>query len=293
MNRERIASTPEVSRLGGVANRAFRIAIAATVLLLLIEIPTPLAAQAAGQSLSGIVTDPSGKAVPNARLVLKNSAGLTTETTTDWAGLYEIPRLGAGDYELSVSAPGFTTKTVKVTITQESRQALNLTIGGGLSLEDLGISPVQAQGTAADQALLDKRSHMLQLHQRWGLIATIPLAATLITAGSASGRSSSSSDRTLHAILGSTTAVLYGTSAYYALFAPKVAGTQTHGNIRLHKAVAWVHGAGMILTPILGAMAYHQRSNGESVHGIASAHGAVAITTAIAYGAAILTETFK
>jgi hypothetical protein len=49
----------------------------------------------------------------------------------------------------------------------------------------------------------------------------------------------------------------------------------------------------MILTPILGSMAYQQKSRGESVHGIASAHAAVGIVTVVAYGAAILTESFK
>ena len=44
----------------------------------------------------------------------------------------------------------------------------------------------------------------------------------------------------------------------------------------------------MILTPILGAMAFQQEQDGEKVHGIASAHGAVAATTFIAYSAAIV-----
>jgi hypothetical protein len=61
----------------------------------------------------------------------------------------------------------------------------------------------------------------------------------------------------------------------------------------LHKALAWIHGPGMILTPILGAMAFDERSRGEKVHGIASAHGAVAIVTAAAYGAAILSVSIK
>jgi hypothetical protein len=282
-----------VSELTRIRRKATKL-IAGGILVLSIGLSAPVRAQTGGAALSGIVTDPSGKPVPNARISLKNAAtGQTTETRSDWTGLYEIPRLSPGDYELSISAEGAGSKTVKVTITDEPRQTLNLTTGGGLSLEDLGFSPAQAKGSAADQALLDKRSHMLQVHQRLGLITTVPLVATLITGGSAGGKSSSSSDRTLHAILGGTTVALYGASAYYAIFAPKIEGIETHGNIRLHKALAWVHGAGMILTPILGAMAYQQRSNGESVHGVASAHGAVAITTAVAYGLAILTESFK
>ena len=49
----------------------------------------------------------------------------------------------------------------------------------------------------------------------------------------------------------------------------------------------------MILTPILGAIAFNQKSKGEKVHGIASAHSAVAIVTAAAYGASILSVSVK
>ena len=82
-------------------------------------------------------------------------------------------------------------------------------------------------------------------------------------------------------------------AAYYAIRAPRVPGTATRGPIRLHKALAWIHGPGMILTPILGAMAYAQESHGEKVHGIAKFHAPVAWVTAAAYGTAILSVTFK
>src|SRR6185437_7986154 len=70
---------------------------------------------------------------------------------------------------------------------------------------------------------------------------------------------------------------MYFTTPYFAIAAPKTKGTKTRGPIRLHKALAWIHGPGMILTPILGAMAYSQKSKGEKVHGIASAHGPVGV----------------
>jgi hypothetical protein len=82
-------------------------------------------------------------------------------------------------------------------------------------------------------------------------------------------------------------------TAYYAIRAPKVPGTQTKGPIRIHKALAWIHGPGMIATPILGIMAYDQKNKGEKVHGIAAAHGPVAIVTAGAFGAALLSVSVK
>jgi hypothetical protein len=154
------------------------------------------------------------------------------------------------------------------------------------SLLDLGFPPEQVQADAEAQARLDKRSHMLKIHQRLGLITLVPLLATIITSNGASGHGSASG-RNLHGALGLVTAGLYITSASYAIRAPKIPGTETRGPIRLHKALAWVHGAGMILTPILGALARAQLDRGEKVHGIAAAHSAVADVTVAAYAAAI------
>ncbi|HEY6320972.1 MAG TPA: hypothetical protein VJA16_05375 [Thermoanaerobaculia bacterium] len=161
------------------------------------------------------------------------------------------------------------------------------------SLGDLGFGSEQTQGSSQDQALLDKRSHMLKIHQRLGLITTVPLVATIFSGGLAGGRSTSSGGRDLHAGLGVLTAALYMTTAYYAIYAPKLPGTTVRGPIRLHKALAWIHGTGMILTPILGAIAFDQRNRGEKIHGIASAHGAVGAVTAAAYGLAILSVSLK
>ena len=141
--------------------------------------------------------------------------------------------------------------------------------------------------------MLDKRTHMLKIHQRMGLITTIPLIATVVTSLGAGGKSTSAASRDLHVALGGVTGDLYFITAYYAIRAPRVPGTESRGPIRFHKAMAWIHGPGMILTPILGAMAFNQKSNGEKVHGIASAHGPVAIVTAGAFGAALVSVSFK
>ena len=164
---------------------------------------------------------------------------------------------------------------------------------GAPSLGDLGFPTEQTKPNPQQQALLDKRSHMLKVHQRLGLITAIPLVATVVTGNMAGGHATSSTSRDLHAALGATTAGLYFTTAYYSIFAPKIKGTPTRGPIKWHKALAYIHGPGMILTPILGAMAFQQKSNGEKVHGIASAHAPVAYITAIAYGAAIASVSFK
>jgi hypothetical protein len=271
-----------------------RFIVAAGVLLFSVLAGVTLRAQASGAALSGTMVDTSGKVVVGAKLSVKNLAtGQSVEAQTDSAGIYAVTNLAPGDYEITAKAEGFSSNISKITIEGAAPQTLNLTLAGVLSLQDLGFSSGQMQGSAADQARLDKRSHMLKIHQRLGLIATVPIVASVITGTQAGGRSTSSTDRYLHLALGSAAGDLYFMSAYYAIRAPRIPGTETRGPIRLHKALAWVHGPGMILTPILGAIAFDQKSKGEKVHGIASAHSAVAIITAAAYGASILSVSFK
>jgi hypothetical protein len=161
------------------------------------------------------------------------------------------------------------------------------------SLKDLGFPPEAIQSNPKEQALLDKRTHMLKIHQRMGLITTVPMLAAIFSSPGASGKGKDATGRDLHLALGAVAGDLYFITAYYAIRAPKPPGTETRGPIRFHKAMAWIHGPGMILTPILGALAYNQKNNGEKVHGIASAHVPVAIVTAGAFGAALLSVSLK
>jgi hypothetical protein len=279
-----------------------------------------LIGQTAGKGvLTGRVTDPSGGAVANASVTATSiDSGQTQTANTGPDGTYKL-ELPAGNYRLTVEATGFKTfeissATVSGTVPevldgklekgeqvngksapteQENLPNAPSSSRTAPSLSDLGLSPEQTQGNAREQALLDKRTHMLKIHQRMGLITTIPLIVTVATSLNAGGKNTSSASRDLHAALGGLTGDLYGITAYYAIRAPRVPGIKKHGPIKFHEAMAWIHGPGMIATPILGIMAFNQKNNGEKVHGIASAHGPVAIVTAGAFGAALLSVSVK
>src|SRR4051812_3571375 len=181
-------------------------------------------------ALSGVVTSPQGTPVPSATVAIRNVAtGATIELRVDATGRYSAPDLAPGDYEVTASAAGFRAKTTKVAVSSAA-QTLDLALGApaskpdDLSLGDLGFTPEQTKGNAAEQARLDRRSHMLKTHQRLGLITTAPLIATLILSGGAKGGhnetspSSSSSGRQWHAAVGGITAGMYLTTAGFAIF---------------------------------------------------------------------------
>jgi hypothetical protein len=280
---------------------------------MIFSLPAPLLqAQEGAATLSGKITDSSGAAVPNAKVSIKNlETGQAADMQTDATGMYNLQKLAPGDYEVTVSMKGFALQTDKVTLTAGATLTYDATLtalptepppqspanappsNNAPSVEDLGFSPAQIKGNPKEQALLERRTHLLKIHQRLGLITTLPMIASVATSINAGGRNTSNTDRTVHMILGSATADLYFTSAYFAIRAPRVPGTRSRGPIRFHKTMAWIHGPGMILTPILGALAYSQKNNGEKVHGIAKAHGPVAIVTAGAFGAALLSVSLK
>jgi len=64
--------------------------------------------------ITGSVTDPSNRAVPAARVLLRNLATLVeTSVTTNSEGVYEFPALPVGIYRMQVQARGFRLYTVE------------------------------------------------------------------------------------------------------------------------------------------------------------------------------------
>ena len=298
-------------------SKTAKVVFGVAVVLILVLISTSLPAQEATAILSGTVKDSSGAAIAKAKVTVRNlNTGESSEIQTDATGAYSASLL-PGDYEVSASSENLAAAASKVSLTSGSTHTLDLVLNPGQppasqasqpsenlpnapssskaapSLEDLGFPAAESQGNAKEQALLDKRTRMLKIHQRMGLITTIPLIASVVTSLNAGGKSTSKASRDLHVALGAATGDLYFITAWYAIRAPKPPGTETRGPIRWHKALAWIHGPGMILTPILGAIAFDQKSKGEKVHGIAAAHGPVAIVTAGAFGAALLSVSVK
>src|SRR5215471_6986178 len=76
--------------------------------LALLALAAGLYAQEFRATLTGTVTDPTGAAIPNATVKAVNTATNTaSETKTNNDGLYTIPLLEPGVYNVDFSANGF------------------------------------------------------------------------------------------------------------------------------------------------------------------------------------------
>jgi hypothetical protein len=104
---------------------------------------------ACGQSLTsggvtGTVTDPSGAAVPNATVTLKNNdTGAAASVTSNDTGAYRFALLNPGSYTVSVAAPGFSGvhQNVSVAVGQSSTVNVKLEVAASATTVE-----VTAQG---------------------------------------------------------------------------------------------------------------------------------------------------
>ena len=93
-------------------------------LSLVLALPRSLRSQSWNSNLEGFVLDPSGAAIPGARLELRNTATHQTRVaSTDSAGFYSFPLLPVGAYELAVSRQGFATQISRGLVLQVGQTA--------------------------------------------------------------------------------------------------------------------------------------------------------------------------
>ena len=301
--------------------REQRTAASLVIVFLIVAFAPSLMAQTTRTgALTGKMTDVSGGAVSNVTVTATSlNTGQVRNAITGPDGTYKFGLLPPGNYRVKFEAVGF--KPVEIaTITvngietaaldgkleaerTEQRQIHANSAGqptectfqqhqgafaGGSGLSSGANSGKRQRAGAARQA----HAHV-ENPSAHGLDHDHPLIAAIFSSAGAGGKSTSSTGRDLHLALGAVAGDLV--RHHRLLRHPGAPDTRNRnrGPIRVHKALAWIHGPGMILTPILGAMAFDQKSKGERVHGIASAHLPVAIVTAGAFGAALLSVSFK
>jgi outer membrane receptor protein involved in Fe transport len=124
------------------------------VFALLALVHAPAAAQVLYGSIIGTVEDPSGAAVPNVTVTIKNTqAGVSREVTGDDQGRFSVQNVLPGRYDLQVAASGFRPvrrTNIEVTINTVIRENLKLEIGAVTETIAVQAAMVQLQTDKSD-----------------------------------------------------------------------------------------------------------------------------------------------
>src|SRR3954454_584164 len=132
----------------------------------------PLHGQVATAELSGTVTDSTGAAVPNAKVIATNVAtNIERSTVTGSTGNYIVPLLQPGEYVLSVEASGFrklVQRGISLQINQQAQIDLALQVGPvSESVEVTAQAPLlQSESSSLGTVVSEKLVNQLPLNGR-------------------------------------------------------------------------------------------------------------------------------
>ena len=121
---------------GKVTNRVrlrARFLMRLPILLLAISLAAPLVWAQGEATISGVATDATGSAIPQATIQIVNTEkGGVRTIPTDEAGRYEAPLLAVGTYEVSAEKAGFNTakRSVSLVLGQHANVDLTLSVAG-------------------------------------------------------------------------------------------------------------------------------------------------------------------
>jgi len=131
----------------------FAVATACTVVMML-GAPSTLWAQQAAGSITGLVVDPSGSAIANATVTVRDvDRGTKWTTKTSASGLYEFPEIQVGNVAVKVEAPGFATSvrnSFNLVLNQVAKVDFTLTVGKVSETVDVTAAPPLLQTASTE-----------------------------------------------------------------------------------------------------------------------------------------------
>ncbi len=168
----------------------------AAVLCLFAILATPysIRAQVAGGAVTGTVTGESGASMPGARVSIQDvGSGQSRIAGTNTSGIFSVPDLPPGKYEMTVAASGFTTQLwTEINVTAGVERILNVVMHPG--------KPEQVVRVVAPPALVSEPCPSVcgsanastvrdtPLNGRdWAQLATLQAGVTGVQNGSATG----------------------------------------------------------------------------------------------------------
>lgn len=157
---------------------------------------TSALAQSAGGTISGSIQDTSGSLIPSAMAAIVNSeTGVKRSVVANENGLYRAPNLQPGTYEITVSAPGFSSLVRKgISLNVGAEVAVDFELKVGTVVETVEVA---AQATEVDlvtatvSRMVDGSTiRELPLNGRdWTQLATLEPGISTVGAGGGGSRS--------------------------------------------------------------------------------------------------------
>jgi len=135
-------------------------------------LPHSLLAQNWNSSVEGIVIDPTGAAIPQAKVSIRNTAtGLARATSTAETGYYSFPLLPVGTYELEISHEGLASRIVSgllLQVGQPARVNVELELARAQSVIRVDAQPplVESASPAIGDEIDNARVSLLPLNGR-------------------------------------------------------------------------------------------------------------------------------
>ncbi len=138
--------------------------VLAGFLCMMLLISVRVSAQEVTAAFTGQVTDPSGAAIVGAKVTAKDvERGTVWPTVTNGSGVYSLPRVPAGIYDMKVEHPGFQTAIethMNLELNQTARRDFQLQVGSvEQSAQVTSVAPMlQTQSTELGQ-VIDARTN--------------------------------------------------------------------------------------------------------------------------------------
>ena len=106
-------------------------------------------------SITGTVTDLHGRVIQNAAVDVKNeSSGRAQHSTSDNQGHFAVTGLSAGNYDLTITAPGFATVTqTKLSLTADQTRNIPVQMQIGALSQNVEVSAIAGNSLAGQRAL--------------------------------------------------------------------------------------------------------------------------------------------
>jgi hypothetical protein len=131
-------------------------------------------------TISGIVTDTDGAAIPNARVVLENTDSKAfTPLTSASDGSFTFPSIPPGDYLLTIAAKGFASWKIKdVIVLHEGDTFVVPTVELGVESIDTSVNAITIQDLAEQQITAEEHQRILGILPNF-YVSYLPHAAPL------------------------------------------------------------------------------------------------------------------